>query len=175
MTRVTVAGSAIAVTESKRLYVSPAAGTATAKLSDNARFLRCSAPRLRRYSRSPAPRFSKLSTLPGYRRIVGKRGPKPQPTHLRLLTGSHPERVNRYEPMPRAALPVCPDGVSSEVREVWDYTLAELSAMGSVSAADRDALVCYCEAVVTHRKASELVAGTAILVRSARSAAHSGA
>lgn len=98
---------------------------------------------------------------------MGRRGPAPMPTRLRLLHGDHPERVNRAEPRPRASLPECPAEVSPAVRDVWSYTMAELEAMKIVTAADRDALLCYCEAVITHREASALLAQTKILVKGA--------
>lgn len=40
--------------------------------------------------------------------------------------------------------------------------------MGIASGADRDALLCYCEAVVTHRKASALLSKTPILIKGHR-------
>ena len=92
------------------------------------------------------------------------------PTHLRLLQGDdrvHPERFNKDEPKPRAVEPDCPEEASPGVRDVWNYTLAELRAMKLASTADRDALLCYCEAVVTHRAASAILAQTKILVKGA--------
>lgn len=93
---------------------------------------------------------------------MGKRGPAPKPTNLRLLHGDRKDRVNADEPVPRDGLPVCPDGVSDEVRQVWDYTVGELAAMKCVTPADRDALLVFCEAVVLHRQASAEVAAEGI-------------
>lgn len=55
--------------------------------------------------------------------------------------------------------------MADDVKEIWDYTLAELAAMRIAASADRDSLVCYCEAVVAHRKASAILAKTSVLVR----------
>jgi P27 family predicted phage terminase small subunit len=97
---------------------------------------------------------------------MGRRGRPPEPTKLRLLKGeTRPCRINDKEPIPRDAPPEPPKGMDPAVREIWDYTLRELQAMGVACAADRDTLRCYCEAVVAHRKASEVLAKTAILVR----------
>jgi P27 family predicted phage terminase small subunit len=96
---------------------------------------------------------------------MGKRGPAPKPTALRLLHGDREDRINRNEPMPRDLLPVPPDSIARDVREVWDYTLNELTAMKIATAADRDTLLCYCEAVVTHRKASAILAKTPVLIK----------
>ncbi|WP_279627667.1 hypothetical protein [Amycolatopsis tolypomycina] len=43
--------------------------------------------------------------------------------------------------------------MSAEVREIWEYTVRELEHMGTVYACDPDPLCCYCEAVISHRRA----------------------
>lgn len=95
---------------------------------------------------------------------MGKRGPAPKPTALRLLHGDRPARTNQDEPRPSDGPPQCPDDASDEVREVWEYTLSQLIVMGIATPADRDALRCFCEAVVTHRKASAILAKSNIIV-----------
>jgi P27 family predicted phage terminase small subunit len=55
--------------------------------------------------------------------------------------------------------------VSVAVQEIWDYTVGELAAMKAANSADRDALLCYCEAVAAHRRASALLAKTDVLIR----------
>jgi P27 family predicted phage terminase small subunit len=95
---------------------------------------------------------------------MGKRGPQPKPTNLRLLHGDRKDRINSEEPVPSDGLPVCPSYASDEVREVWDYTLGELTVMKCATPADRDALVAFCEAVVLHRKASEAIARGDLLI-----------
>jgi len=95
---------------------------------------------------------------------MGKRGPAPKPTTLRLLHGDRKDRTNLDEPKPEPGDPVCPPHVTPEVREIWDYTLGHLIAMGVATGADRDALLCYCEAVAGHRAASALLAGSSVLV-----------
>jgi P27 family predicted phage terminase small subunit len=97
---------------------------------------------------------------------MGKRGPAPTPTRLRLLNGeSRPSRINRKEPIPRDLPPEPPDWISDEVRAVWDRTLAELTAMGLAHSADRDCLVIYCQAVVTYQEAAEIVAKAGLLLK----------
>jgi P27 family predicted phage terminase small subunit len=96
---------------------------------------------------------------------MGKRGPAPKPTNLRLLHGDRQDRINTNEPQPAEGLPVCPTEVSPEVRAIWDYTLGQLATMKLASPADRDALLAYCEAVVTHRRACELLAKSSILIK----------
>lgn len=89
---------------------------------------------------------------------MGLRGPAPKPTALKLLQGErHRDRINDSEPIPRDALPVCPESVEPAVRAIWDFTMLELAHMKIVASIDRDALLAYCEAVVTHRESSALL------------------
>ncbi|WP_103353619.1 phage terminase small subunit P27 family [Amycolatopsis sp. CA-128772] len=95
---------------------------------------------------------------------MARPGRAPKPTALKLLDGTRADRINQHEPLPRGLPPAAPAGLADDVRDVWDYTVRELDSMGIAFAADRDALVCYCEAVVTHRRASELLAVSDVLV-----------
>jgi P27 family predicted phage terminase small subunit len=85
-----------------------------------------------------------------------------------VLHGDRKDRINTNEPVPAEGDVVPPDDISDDVRAIWDYTVAQLEAMRLVTGADRDALLCYCEAVVTHRKASAGLAKTGIIVRTQR-------
>lgn len=97
---------------------------------------------------------------------MGK-GRRSSPTALKLLNGeTKANRINKDEPVPRPVEPDAPDGMSDEVRAVWDATLIELRAMGLAHKADTDALHCFCEAVINHRKASYLLARSPMLVKS---------
>lgn len=97
---------------------------------------------------------------------MGARGPAPTPTHLRLLRGDRASRVNASEPTASRELPVPPDDIADDVRAIWDYTVRELETMRIASSADRDALLCLCEAIATHRKACAVLARSPILVKS---------
>jgi len=96
---------------------------------------------------------------------MGKRGPAAKPTNLRVLHGDRRDRINTSEPQAREALPEPPERMSAAAAHIWAYTLEELAGMRTVTSADRDALVCYCEAVATHRRASELLARSDILIK----------
>lgn len=96
---------------------------------------------------------------------MGKRGPVKRPTHLAVLHGERKDRVNADEPVAPTGLPDPPDEMADDVRDVWDYTLTQLSTMKLATPADRDLLRAYCEAVVTHRKASALIAASNVLIR----------
>jgi P27 family predicted phage terminase small subunit len=99
---------------------------------------------------------------------MGKRGPAKEPTHLKVVKGTaSPEDAER-EPRPLADPLEAPDELDDEVMEVWAYTVRQLEGMGLATPADRDALVCYCEAVVAHRKASAAIAQSGLLIRTSR-------
>ena len=89
---------------------------------------------------------------------MGKRGPAPTPTGLRLVRGDRKDRINTDEPQAREGLPLCPMDASPEVHDIWRYTIDQLDHMKIVTLADRDALYAYCEAVVMHREASRILA-----------------
>lgn len=97
---------------------------------------------------------------------MGKRGPRPNPTNLKLLHGErHQDRINVDEPQPRAAFIEPPEELAPDVAAVWRTTVRELSAMGLAYSSDADTLRCFCEAVATHRKACAVLAKSPILVK----------
>lgn len=96
---------------------------------------------------------------------MGKRGPAPAPTQLKLVQGiTRKARINLDEPQAREGLPECPDGASAEVRAIWNYTVDQLDHMKVLTMADRDTLYAYCEAVATHRQACRIVARDGLIV-----------
>jgi P27 family predicted phage terminase small subunit len=96
---------------------------------------------------------------------MGKTGPKPKPTALKILHGErHTARLNMDEPLPAPVLPNAPEDVAPEVRVVWDRTLAELEVMGIAFSCDMEALLCFCEAVVLHRRSSRILRDEPLLV-----------
>lgn len=95
---------------------------------------------------------------------MGKRGPAPAPTALKLVKGERKDRINHREPKAPAGLPEPPAELTPEASEIWDYTIRQIEVMRTATPADRDLLVCYCEAVVIHRRATELLATSDILI-----------
>jgi len=96
---------------------------------------------------------------------MGKRGPAPTPTRLKVLHGeSRPSRIRKGEPQPRAALPEVPFNADELVQVEWHRVVNELDHMGLAFAADTDAIYAYCCAVVEHRRAVRLVATSGLLL-----------
>jgi P27 family predicted phage terminase small subunit len=97
---------------------------------------------------------------------VGRRGPAPTPTNLRVLRGERrPSRVSPAEPKPRQLPPEPPGWLSAAAREEWDRIVPDLTAMHTVTAVDATGLGAYCEAVARLRVASELVARSGLFLR----------
>ena len=99
---------------------------------------------------------------------MGLRGPAPAPTAVKELRKTRKDRINLDEPKARGGLPEPPDSLRGLALEIWEYTIEELRVMRVMSYADRDSLVAYCEAVATHRRASDLLASQDVLVDSPR-------
>jgi P27 family predicted phage terminase small subunit len=96
---------------------------------------------------------------------MGRAGPPPKPTNLRILHGEPPYRVNRYEPQPLDARPPVPPDLSGAERWEWDRVVTELEAMNLAFAADRDVIRAYVTAVVMHAEAARMVVLQGMLIR----------
>ncbi|WP_159944798.1 MULTISPECIES: phage terminase small subunit P27 family [unclassified Nocardiopsis] len=96
---------------------------------------------------------------------MGRRGPAPKPTKLRVLHGERPHRINTSEPQPAAGLPEPPEGLDEATRAIWDEVVAELDAMGLATRPDRHQLHAYVEAVRLHAQASVLVQRAGPLIK----------
>lgn len=96
---------------------------------------------------------------------MGRRGPAPLPTSLKLLRTERQHRAARAaEPTPRPTRPVRPRDLGPEASAVWRRVLRD-QAPGVITAADRDVLRCYCEAVAEYLEAVRLYAASGPLIR----------
>ena len=76
---------------------------------------------------------------------MGTRGPRPQPTKLKLLRGNPGKRrLNRQEPQPKGKLPDCPEYLSPQAAETWRRFADTLSECGIATSADAVALELLC-------------------------------
>lgn len=96
---------------------------------------------------------------------MGRRGPAPKPTRLRILHGDEERTINRNEPQPVEGRPDPPADLDDTSRAVWDYIVGELDAMGLANRPDRDQLYAYCEAVSLHAKAVRMVHAAGPLIK----------
>ena len=77
---------------------------------------------------------------------MGKRGPAPKPTVLRLIEGNPSRRpLNKHEPQPRPIRPACPKWLTPDARKEWNRIVPELERMGLLTVVDGAALSAYCQ------------------------------
>ena len=85
---------------------------------------------------------------------MGRRGPPPQPTKLKLLKGNPGKRkLNEAEPTPETKAPDCPKWLTKVAKEEWDRVMPELLRLGLMSGLDRAALAGYCQSYANWRQA----------------------
>jgi P27 family predicted phage terminase small subunit len=96
---------------------------------------------------------------------MGKRGPAPKPTTLRILHGDRADRINTAEPVPPTEDIACPEWASDAAREVWQRLTPDLIKRGVLTAWDIDAFLVVCEALARYKAATQLVNGSALLVQ----------
>lgn len=89
---------------------------------------------------------------------MGRRGPPPKPTALKLLAGNPGKtKLNAREPQPAIGTPHCPDWLSEEARKVWKRLVPQLRAMRVLTLVDADALAAYCHTYVRWREAEDFL------------------
>lgn len=89
---------------------------------------------------------------------MGHRGPRPTPTHLKLLRGNSGRRpLNKNEPEPSAPLepPPAPEFLSDYACAEWDRIAKELFRLRLLTGFDIAPLAAYCEAYAAWRTAVE--------------------
>ncbi|WP_435969318.1 phage terminase small subunit P27 family [Streptomyces sp. Qhu_M48] len=89
---------------------------------------------------------------------MGKRGPAPKPTALRVLHGDRKDRINTEEPRPAEGDIAPPAWLRDEAVEVWDTLADQLITTGVLTLWDVEAFANWCDAVARRREAAEHVA-----------------
>ena len=98
---------------------------------------------------------------------MGRRGPPPEPTKLRVIKGNPGKRaLNQNEPQPESGIPDCPDFITGRAAEEWDRIAVQLDDVGLLSKIDRAALAAYCTAYERWSKAEETVRKSGTLIKS---------
>ena len=76
---------------------------------------------------------------------MGKRGPRPEPTILKIAKGNPGKRrLNQSEPKPAADAIQPPDWVTGKSLEKWQEVVPKLLGMGVMTNADIDTIARYC-------------------------------
>lgn len=80
-------------------------------------------------------------------------GPKPQPTHLKVVKGNPGKRaLNRREPKPTGNLYDAPEWLTDAQRTIWNYAI-ETAPLGLLKRIDQSTLVVWVIAQDMHRQA----------------------
>jgi P27 family predicted phage terminase small subunit len=96
---------------------------------------------------------------------MGRRGPAPRPTALKLMRGERADRLNAFEPTPSAKPPRCPRSLSPEARLVWRRLAPDIQRAGVLTAWDVDMFACFCNLVVIVDRARLLLEAGLIVAR----------
>ena len=89
---------------------------------------------------------------------MGRRGPPPQPTRLRLLKGNPGKRrINKAEPQLPPKAPSCPRWLSPEAKKVWRRTVSLLQASRILTRVDADALTAYSQTYARWQAAERFI------------------
>lgn len=89
---------------------------------------------------------------------MGKRGPAPKPTAVKVLHGTfRADRANPNEPKPEISAPDCPAWLGPIAAEEWRRVVPELEKLGLLAKVDRAALAAYCDAWGVWQRAAEIV------------------
>jgi P27 family predicted phage terminase small subunit len=89
---------------------------------------------------------------------MGRRGPQPTPTKLKILRGNPGKRkTNTREPEPTAKAPAMPAWICGEARAEWGRVVPELTRLGLLSVVDRGTLTAYCLAWAELVSATKLI------------------
>jgi P27 family predicted phage terminase small subunit len=83
----------------------------------------------------------------------GNGGQRPRAPELQALSGARPSRINKEAPKHLSASGEPPEDMSDKAKQVWFRTVPELLKFDLLNVVEVEALVAYCEAVVTHREA----------------------
>lgn len=78
-------------------------------------------------------------------------GRPPKPTHLKVLHGDRPDRINDAEPLPAKVDVQPPFPLSKAASEVWERLAPDRIAKGVLTPWDADAFAEFCEALVILR------------------------
>lgn len=89
---------------------------------------------------------------------MGKRGPQPDPTPLKIVKGERADRINDAEPQPTDGDVAPPAWLSSEAKKVWGRYAPDLERKGVLTAWDVEAFAGFCDAVVRRSIAAKRIA-----------------
>ncbi len=97
---------------------------------------------------------------------MGRRGPPPKPTKLKLLAGNPGKRpLNAREPDPEVEIPEIPEHLATGACQEWERVAGELESLGLLTRIDRASLAGYCQAWARWVEAEEQLAKFGLIVK----------
>jgi P27 family predicted phage terminase small subunit len=100
--------------------------------------------------------------------MAGSRGPRPVPTHLKMLRGNpgcYPLNMDEPQPLLFSSVPEAPAFLSGYAREEWNRVIPELHRMKLVTLVDIPTFAAYCLAYERWRTAEELAKVRGLMVQ----------
>jgi P27 family predicted phage terminase small subunit len=100
--------------------------------------------------------------------IMGKRGPKPAATDLKVLSGTYRADRDKETPKPAPLMPEPPEWLPDGAKEIFKKQAPELVRLGILSAIDADEFGRYCLYTLRQAQCETYIEQTGILIPSAR-------
>lgn len=89
---------------------------------------------------------------------MGRRGPPPKPTLLKLVSGNPGGRpLNAHEPVPPPGDAEPPSHLDERARLVWQQVVPRLARIGLARSVDGEALARYCQLIVMWRDCTAFI------------------
>lgn len=96
---------------------------------------------------------------------MGKPGPIPAPTPLKVIKGDRPSRVNHAEPRPEMkGCPTPPAWLDTHAASLWRRLAPDLHRKGILTWWDRDAFAILMNAYSVHRDAAVRVSEDGVMI-----------
>lgn len=96
---------------------------------------------------------------------MGKRGPKPKPTALKVMAGSWRAKENPHEPMVPKGYPPKPSSFSADESALWDLLARDLYEQGLLTPSNGIALETLVRARCEEMEAENKIRQMGLLVR----------
>jgi P27 family predicted phage terminase small subunit len=97
---------------------------------------------------------------------MGRRGPAPAPTALKLVKGTRKDRVNTAEPKPAevAGKVIPPEWLTADALELWTQYAPDLERQGVLRAWDVEHFAAWCDSAAQRRRATAALAESSEVV-----------
>lgn len=89
---------------------------------------------------------------------MGKRGPAPTPTPLKVLRGNPGKRaINKNEPKPKPVAPKPPSWLDQEAKKIWRKLAPKLESIGCLTEVDWPDFAALCSAIARFKVAQTVL------------------